>query len=60
MPTWRVHLRGDQEPELVTAELLEETPGTYTWWAVTLVINDARWSCVRRIRSSELTSVDRL
>ena len=58
MPTWKVCVRGNHEAELVTAERLEKTVGTYTWWSVTLVINDPRWCCVRRIPTREVTSVE--
>ncbi len=59
MPTWRLRVRGCED-ELVTAELLDEAPGTYTWWSVVAVLNEARWRCVLRISTSEVTSIDQL
>lgn len=59
MPTSRLRVRGGED-ELVTAELLDEAPGTYTWWSVVVILDEARWHCVRRISSSEATSIDQL
>jgi len=60
MTTWRLRTRGDSTNELVTADRLEVTPGTYTWWSVVMVIHDARWACVRRISTGEVISVEQL
>lgn len=59
MPTWR-HTRGDSTNELVTADRLEVTPTTYTWWSVVLIIHEARWCCLRRISTGEVISVEQL
>jgi len=59
MPTWRLRTRGDSN-ELVTADRLEVTPGTYTWWSVVMVIHEARWCCIRRISTGEVISVELL
>ncbi len=58
MPTWRLRVRGDASDQLVTADRLEATPGTYTWWSVVVIIHDARWSCVRRISTAEVISAE--
>lgn len=60
MPTWRLLIRGQLAAELISADRLEVTPGTYTWWSVALIIHDARWSCVRRISTGEVVSVEQL
>ena len=61
MPTtWRLRTLADPGPELVTADRLEVTPGTYTWWSVVLIIHEARWSCIRRISTGEVISVEQL
>lgn len=59
MPTWRLRTRGDSS-ELVTADRLEVTPGTYTWWSVVLIIHEARWCCIRRVSTGEVISVEQL
>jgi len=42
MPTWRLRTRGDPREELVTADRLEVTLATYTWWSVVVIIHEAR------------------
>lgn len=58
MPTWQLRIRGHPPEQLVTADRLEVTPGTYTWWSVVVIIHDARWACVRRISTAEVISAE--
>ncbi len=60
MPTWRLRILGDPCEQLVTADRLEVTPGTYTWWSTVLIIHEPRWVCVRRISTVEVTSAERV
>ncbi len=60
MPTWRLRTRSDPTDQFVTADRLEQTPVTYTWWSVVLIIHEARWACVRRISAADVISAEQL
>jgi len=53
MPTWTL-IRPDGLLDHVEAERIEEDTTGWSWWLVVLIINDPRWSCVRRVAAADV------
>ncbi|MDQ3717185.1 MAG: hypothetical protein M3381_14425 [Actinomycetota bacterium] len=53
MPTWTL-IRPDGLLEYVEAERIEDDGHGWSFWSVVLVVNDPRWSCVRRVSAADV------
>lgn len=56
MPTW-ILIRPDGLLEYVGADHCERTRTGWDLWAVVLIINTPRWSCVRRVIATDVIGV---
>lgn len=53
MPTW-ILIRPDGLIDPVEAERIEDDGPGWSWQSVGLVVNDPRWSCVRRVTATDV------
>ncbi len=53
MPTWTVTDHAGRV-EVIEADRIADDGTGWSWWTVVVVINDARWACVRRVTASHV------
>lgn len=53
MPTWTL-IRPDGLLDHVDADRIEDDGAGWSWWSVVLIINELRWSCVRRVSATDV------
>ncbi len=53
MPTWKITDHRGRVETVVTDRIKADGNG-WSWWTVVLVVNDPRWSCVRRVKAADV------
>jgi len=51
-PTWTITDHAGRV-ELIEADRIEADGNGWSWWSVILVVNEPRWSCVRRVSARD-------
>lgn len=58
MPTWTFTDQGGRV-EVIEADRIEADGTGWSWWTVVVIINEPRWSCVRRVKAADVVGQPR-